>query len=94
MQYQTQYRFIVDRALANEFRPHAAFGVHRTRDRAVRFTKTVEAPTQCADRAAKNGRDTVVVTGSGFTGIETATEMPVRQRGIFGKNVAGHYRRA
>src|SRR5262249_11559747 len=27
------------------------------------------------DRPAKNGRDTVVVAGGGFTGIETATEM-------------------
>jgi NADH dehydrogenase len=38
-----------------------------------------------ADRPAKNGRDTVVVAGGGFTGIEAATEMPTRLRGILGK---------
>jgi NADH dehydrogenase len=38
-----------------------------------------------ADRQAKNGRDTVVVAGGGFTGIEAATEMPARLRGILGK---------
>jgi NADH dehydrogenase len=39
-----------------------------------------------ADRPAKNGRDTVVVAGGGFTGIEAATEMPARLRAILGKN--------
>jgi NADH:quinone reductase (non-electrogenic) len=38
-----------------------------------------------ADRPAMNGRDTVVVAGGGFTGIEAATEMPARLRTIFGK---------
>ena len=38
-----------------------------------------------AGRPAKNGRDTVVVAGGGFTGIEAATEMPARLRGILGK---------
>jgi len=38
-----------------------------------------------ADRPATNGRDTVVVVGGGFTGIEAATEMPARLRGILGK---------
>ena len=38
-----------------------------------------------ADRPAKNGRDTVVVAGGGFTGIEAATEMPARLRKILGK---------
>jgi NADH dehydrogenase len=37
-----------------------------------------------AHRPAKNGRDTVVVAGGGFTGIEAATEMPARLRKIFG----------
>ncbi|MBR0975619.1 MULTISPECIES: NAD(P)/FAD-dependent oxidoreductase [Bradyrhizobium] len=37
-------------------------------------------------RPAANGRDTVVVAGGGFTGIEAATEMPSRLRGIFGKD--------
>jgi NADH:ubiquinone reductase (H+-translocating) len=39
-----------------------------------------------ADRPALNGRDTVVVAGGGFTGIETATEMPARLRAILGKD--------
>ena len=39
-----------------------------------------------ADRPARNGRDTVVVAGGGFTGIETATEMPARRRAVLGKN--------
>lgn len=38
-----------------------------------------------AGRPARNGRDTVVVAGGGFTGIETATEMPARLRAIFGE---------
>jgi NADH:ubiquinone reductase (H+-translocating) len=38
-----------------------------------------------AQRPAKNGRDTVVVAGGGFTGIEAATEMPARLRKILGK---------
>ena len=37
-----------------------------------------------AERPAANGRDTVVVAGGGFTGIEVATEMPARLRKIFG----------
>ncbi len=40
-----------------------------------------------ADRPALNGRDTVVVAGGGFTGIEAATEMPARLRAILGKDV-------
>ena len=39
-----------------------------------------------ADRPAMNGRDTVVVAGGGFTGIEAATEMPARLRAILGEN--------
>ena len=39
-----------------------------------------------ARRPAVNGRDTVVVAGGGFTGIEAATEMPARLREIFGKD--------
>jgi NADH dehydrogenase len=38
------------------------------------------------DRPAENGRDTVVVAGGGFTGIEAATEMPSRLRAILGKD--------
>ena len=39
-----------------------------------------------AKRPAMNGRDTVVVAGGGFTGIEAATEMPARLREILGKD--------
>src|SRR5207237_6595097 len=39
-----------------------------------------------AKRPAVNGRDTVVVAGGGFTGIEAATEMPSRLREILGKH--------
>jgi NADH dehydrogenase len=39
-----------------------------------------------AERPPLNGRDTVVVAGGGFTGIETATEMPARLRAILGKD--------
>lgn len=39
------------------------------------------------NRPAKNGRDTVVVAGGGFTGIETATEMPARLRAILGEDI-------
>ncbi|MGY4466156.1 NADH dehydrogenase [Bradyrhizobium sp. LB9.1b] len=39
-----------------------------------------------AKRPAVNGRETVVVAGGGFTGIEAATEMPARLRDIFGKD--------
>lgn len=39
-----------------------------------------------ADRPPSKARDTIVVAGGGFTGIETATEMPARLQGIFGDN--------
>ncbi|AMA55228.1 NAD(P)/FAD-dependent oxidoreductase [Bradyrhizobium sp. CCGE-LA001] len=39
-----------------------------------------------ARRPATNGRNTVVVAGGGFTGIEAATEMPARLRDILGAN--------
>ncbi|SCB47544.1 NADH dehydrogenase [Bradyrhizobium shewense] len=39
-----------------------------------------------AKRPATNGRDTVVVCGGGFTGIEAATEMSGRLRDILGAN--------
>ena len=39
-----------------------------------------------ADRPASNGRDTIVVAGGGFTGIEAATEIPARLRRILGKD--------
>jgi NADH:ubiquinone reductase (H+-translocating) len=37
-----------------------------------------------ADRPSSNARNTVVVAGGGFTGIEVATEMPARLRKILG----------
>lgn len=40
-----------------------------------------------AGRPATNGRDTVVVVGGGFTGIEAATEIPTRLRRILGNDV-------
>lgn len=39
-----------------------------------------------AKRPPTNGRNTVVVVGGGFTGIETATEIPARLRGILGND--------
>lgn len=43
-----------------------------------------------ADRPASQLRDTVVVAGGGFTGIEVATEMPSRMRKILGKECNPH----
>jgi NADH dehydrogenase len=40
-----------------------------------------------AKRPATNGRNTVVVVGGGFTGIEAATEIPARLRGILGNDI-------
>lgn len=39
-----------------------------------------------ADRTASAARDTVVVAGAGFTGLEAATELPARLRAILGKD--------
>jgi NADH dehydrogenase len=39
-----------------------------------------------ANRPSSTARDTAVVCGGGFTGIEVATEMPSRLRGILGAN--------
>lgn len=41
-----------------------------------------------ARRVESAGRHTVVVAGAGFTGIETAAEMPARLREILGKDAA------
>lgn len=38
------------------------------------------------DQPASAARNTVVVAGGGFTGIETATEMPARLRAVLGEN--------
>ncbi|MFG3591198.1 NAD(P)/FAD-dependent oxidoreductase [Bradyrhizobium sp. RDI18] len=52
-------------------------------DDAIALDKHLHA---LADRPAMNGRDTVVVAGGGFTGIEAATEIPARLRAILGKD--------
>ena len=41
-----------------------------------------------AGRPATAARNTVVVAGAGFTGLETATEMPERLRAILGQDTA------
>lgn len=41
-----------------------------------------------ADRPTSAARNTVVVAGGGFTGLETVAEMPERLRSIFGANTA------
>ncbi|WP_426613263.1 NAD(P)/FAD-dependent oxidoreductase [Bradyrhizobium sp. McL0616] len=43
-----------------------------------------------ARQPASRMRDTVVVAGGGFTGIETATEMPARLRAILGRAANPH----
>jgi NADH:ubiquinone reductase (H+-translocating) len=53
-------------------------------DDALALDKHLQA---LANRPAVNGRNTVVVAGGGFTGIEAATEMPSRLRKIFGNSV-------
>jgi NADH dehydrogenase len=40
------------------------------------------------NRSETVGRNTVVVVGGGFTGIETAAEMPARLREVLGENAA------
>jgi NADH dehydrogenase len=39
-----------------------------------------------ANRPASDARNTVVVAGGGFTGLEAATELPARLREVFGRN--------
>jgi len=41
-----------------------------------------------ASRPASEARNTVVVAGGGFTGIEAATEMPARLHAVLGKDAA------
>ncbi|HWL70372.1 MAG TPA: FAD-dependent oxidoreductase [Geminicoccus sp.] len=43
-----------------------------------------------AQRPASKARDTVVVAGGGFTGIEVATEMPARLRAVLGRDARPH----
>jgi len=62
----------------------ADFGYSVTdRDGAVALDKHLHA---LAERPASRARNTVVVGGGGFTGIEVATELPDRLREILGPN--------
>ncbi len=54
------------------------------RDEAVKLDRHLHS---LAGRPASNARNTVVVAGGGFTGIEAATEMPARLRKILGPDV-------
>jgi NADH:ubiquinone reductase (H+-translocating) len=57
-----------------------AFGVDLM-DEAIKLDQHLHA---LAKQPSSKARNTVVVAGGGFTGIETATEMPQRLRAIFG----------
>lgn len=59
-----------------------AFGVEQI-DEAIKLDKHIHA---LAQRPNSKARNTVVVAGGGFTGIETATEMPGRLRTILGRD--------
>lgn len=58
-----------------------AFNVDQI-EQAVRLENHLKS---LAERPSSKARNTVVVAGGGFTGIETATEMPARLRAIFGE---------
>jgi NADH dehydrogenase len=83
-----QYDRLVVATGSRLFRPNIpglaeyAFSVDQ-RDDAVALDRHLHS---LADRPASAARDTVVVAGGGFTGIEVATEMPARLRAILGKN--------
>lgn len=70
------------------FRPNVpglkeyAFGVDLI-DEAIKLDRHLHT---LAKRPPSNARNTVVVAGGGFTGIETATEMPGRLRAILGED--------
>src|ERR1700742_1267050 len=59
-----------------------AFGVEQM-DEAIKLDAHIHA---LAKRPDSKARNTVVVAGGGFTGIETATEMPERLRAILGRD--------
>jgi NADH:ubiquinone reductase (H+-translocating) len=59
-----------------------AFDVDQIEE-ATRLEAHIKALKNLPDTAARN---TVVVAGGGFTGIETATEMPHRLRAVLGEN--------
>src|SRR5262249_18314014 len=58
-----------------------AFGVEQM-DEAIKLDAHIHALAKQPDSKTRN---TVVVAGGGFTGIETATEMPERLRAILGR---------
>lgn len=58
-----------------------AFNVDQI-EQAVRLENHLKS---LAERPVSKARNTVVVAGGGFTGIETATEMPARLRAILGE---------
>ncbi|KQX25017.1 MULTISPECIES: NAD(P)/FAD-dependent oxidoreductase [unclassified Sphingomonas] len=64
----------------------AEFGFAATQlDEAVMLDRHLQG---LAEKAASPGRNTVVVGGAGFTGLEYATEMPARLREILGEDSA------
>jgi NADH dehydrogenase len=82
------YDRLVLAAGSTGFRPNIpglaqyAFGVELMGE-AIKLDQHIHA---LAHRPASKGRNTVVVAGGGFTGIETATEMPERLRAILGRD--------
>ena len=80
------YDRLVLAAGSTGFRPNIpglakhTFGVEQI-DEAIKLDQHLHV---LAKRPASKARNTVVVAGGGFTGIETATEMPERLRAIFG----------
>ncbi len=63
-----------------------AFSVDQLED-AIELDRHLDS---LAARPAGRVRDTVVVAGGGFTGIEVATEMPSRLRSILGEDAKPH----
>jgi NADH:ubiquinone reductase (H+-translocating) len=82
------YDRLVLAAGSTGFRPNIpglaehAFGVEQM-DEAIKLDAHIHA---LAKRPDSKARNTVVVAGGGFTGIETANEMPERLRAILGRD--------
>jgi NADH dehydrogenase len=82
------YDRLVLAAGSTGFRPNIpglaehAFGVEQMHE-AIKLDEHLHA---LAKRPVSKARNTVVVAGGGFTGIETATEMPGRLRAILGRD--------
>lgn len=73
---------LLNRPALEGFDQHA-FDVDKI-DSATRLEEHLKSLASQPDSPARN---TVVVAGGGFTGIETATELPTRLRAIFGEQV-------